>query len=300
MNATGGIQQSDLDEFEYADGGFNAKQFDERGNESPGDFGTVTNSYTRDARRIFLNAGVRVNPWLRAQAGLSHSSVRYHDPEFSVPPDEGDYNAWLLTMRLGREGRVDPATQAGAFGAMGRIFGLGMAGVKESLTPLPSAERSANLQLSVERAQTWLGSDAEFTKVMLTADQATLFRYRSTLRFSLKGAWGDDLPASQQLATGQRGIMTGVYAREFRGDTLAAGSAVFTQPSFRNMVGFLTTEVFGDYAWCAAGDEQWRKEGAGFNLFYRFWRFPLPLGGGLTYCFDDSDWQFSFAVGGMF
>jgi len=42
------------------------------------------------------------------------------------------------------------------------------------------------------------------------------------------------------------------------------------------------------------------KQGVCFNVVYRFWRFPLPMGGGLTYSLDDDNWQVSFAIGGMF
>ena len=301
LNILGGVFRSKVDEYQYADGGYNSKQFeDDLEREDPGDFGTYTNHYVKETSKEYFMLGGRASSWLRVSGGLAFSSVTYRDAEVSDPGDAGDMNAWVLSLDLGKEGRGDPATQGGFVGAFGRMFGLGMAGVKDSLSPLPKSETVRSLHLSLEKGETWLGSDAAYAKIMLTAGQATLFRDRSMLTLSLKDGWGDDLPPSQQWSTGQRGILTGVYAREYRGDSIAAASAVFTQPFFRNAIGTLNTEVFGDYAACRADGEQREKEGVGFNLVYRFWRVPLPFGGGATYSFDDRNWQISFAVGGMF
>ena len=175
-----------------------------------------------------------------------------------------------------------------------------MAGVKDSLKPLAAVETTPALHGTLERGETWLGSDEEYTKGLLGYDQVTLFRDYSRLTIALKSGAGEDLPASEKLSTGQRGLLTGVYAREYRGDRIASGSMIFTRPFFRNRIGVLNAEAFGDYAVCRQDEEQWEKEGLGFNLAYRFWRFPLPIGGGATYSLDDKDWQFSIAVGGMF
>jgi len=297
----GGLEQSLLDEYEYADGGYNSKQFDsDWESEAAEDFGAITNRYKRDINKVYIFGGGRIVPWLRATMGLSLSQVEYNEVESSDPGDTGDLNAWSLSLNLGKEGRGDAGSQGGFFGSFGRIFGLGMAGVKDSLRPLPKSETTRALLGSVERGEEWLGSDFEYTKLMLNASQVTLFRNRSMLSLSVKSGWGNDLPASQRLSTSQRGLLAGVYAREYRGDGIAAGSAVFTRPFFRSMIGVLNAEVFGDYAVCWAEGGEWKKEGIGFNVAYRFWRFPLPLGSGITYSFDDDNWQYSWAVGGMF
>ena len=297
----GGGQRSRLDEFAYADGAYNAKQFDDDlQHEQPEDFGAITNRYQEDVDKVYVVAGRRLTPWLQASAGLSFSSVAYHDAEFAPPDDAGDFNAWTLAVNLGKPGRRDPATQVGFFGALGRVFGLGMAEVKDSLQPLPQSETTRALRLSLERGETWLGSDAAYKKSLLTAEQVTLFRDYSVLTLALKGGWGADLPPSQLFATGQRGILAGVYAREYRGDEFTAAVADFSRPFFRSTTGVLNAGVFADSAVVWADDARWDQTGAGVNLAYRFWRFPLPIGGGATYSLDDRNWQFSFAVGGMF
>ena len=293
-----GLQQSDLDQYEYADGAYNSKQFDD--NQKPEDFGAITNQYRQHTDKATLTAGGRLTPWLRTSLGISLAQVEYTDPQPSSPDDAGNINSWIWSWRLGKEGRGDPATQGGAFGAFGRIFGLGMAGVKDSLKPLAAIETSPSLQGSLERGEPGFGSDESYTKGMLNFDQVTLFRDYSQLTVALKGGAGEDLPPSQRLSTSQRGLLNGVYAREYRGDRIAAASAVFTRPFFRNRIGVLNAEAFGDYAVCWQHDEPGEKEGLGFNLAYRFWRFPLPIGGGATYSIDDHNWQFSFAMGGMF
>ena len=115
-------------------------------------------------------------------------------------------------MNLGKEGWGDPAGRGG--GSFGGIFGLGMAGVRDSLKPLQEIEMTPSMDLSLERAETWMGSGEPFTKVAVTAGYRTLFRDRSALSVSAKAGWGDNLPESQKLSTGQRGFMTGGYARE--------------------------------------------------------------------------------------
>lgn len=301
MFAMGGFQGTELEEYQYADGGYNSKQFDgAMTSEEPEDFGVITNRYTKGVDKVYVAAGGQVASWLRATVGINHSSVGYSDALLTEPNDAGDINSWTLLLTLGKKGRLDPAAQGGSFGAFGRVFGLGMAGVKDGLKPLPAIETARNLELGIERGEDWLASDADFTKSMLTASQATLFRDRSLWFVALKGGAGDDLPPSQKLSTGQRGLLTGVYAREFRGDTLAAATTVYSRPFFRNMVGTLNAEIFADYAICRAGDQEGEKEGVGLNLAYRFWRFPLPIGAGTTYSFDDNNWQVSFAMGGTF
>lgn len=296
-----GGQRLSSDKYQYADGAFNAKQFeDDPKGEEAGDFGVISNRYAEDMDKLYVFGSGRVSPRLQASAGFSHSAVSYHDPEYLAPDDTGDYNAWTLSLTMGPEGRGDPAMQMGALGAFGRTFGLGMAGVKEGLKPLPSIESSHRAQIALEGAETWLGSESSYTKGIAGVNQATIFRDRSVLSLNVKVAGGQDLPPSQKVSTSQRGLLTGVYAREYRGDSLAASSASYSHPFFRNILGMLNAEAFGDYAVCWDGDRNWQKEGAGFNLVYRFWRFPLPFGGGATYSFDDSNWQFSFAVGGMF
>jgi hypothetical protein len=297
----GGFQSLKMDEYQYADGGYNSRPFDDSlTGDEPEDFGTITNRYEKDFDKANIAMGGRITPWLRASAGLNVSTVSYDEAQIADPGDSGDFVAWTASLTLGKQRRLDPAAQGGFFGAFGRVFGLGMAGVKDSLKPLPKIETARSLELGIERGEEWMGSDSDFTKSLLTASQATLFRNRSLFTVALKGGVGNDLPPSQELSTGQRGLLTGVYAREFRGDSLAAATAVYSKPFFRNIIGALNAEIFGDYAVCQAEDSTGEKEGAGFNLVYRFWRFPLPIGAGATYSFDDRNWQASFAFGGTF
>jgi hypothetical protein len=93
-------------------------------------------------------------------------------------------------------------------------------------------------------------------------------------------------------------MLYGAYAREYRGDRIAAATASYMRPFFRNMLGLLTAEVFADSARCWSRGDARDKQGVGFGAVYRFWRFPLPFGGSAAYSLDDRNWQFMFAVGG--
>jgi outer membrane protein assembly factor BamA len=289
-------------EHEYDDGAFSARQIggDLFGGEAD-DYGTVTNRFRKHIRQTVVLTSARWGQWLRPGLSVTATDVEYRPDEdegVGVPADAGDYVTWTVSLGMGRDGRVEPASQGGLV-ALSRVFGLGMAAVKDSLTPLPAVETRLTGLVSLEHAEPGWGSDDAFTKAMGTATLSTLFRDRSQLLVSVKGGWGDEPPPSQRLGTAQRGLLTGVYAREYRGDNLAAATVSYTKPVLRNMLGILNVEAFGDAAWCWTSDDQWEQRGLGLNLVYRFWRFPLPLGGGATYSFDDGSWQYSFAIGRM-
>jgi hypothetical protein len=184
-------------------------------------------------------------------------------------------------------------------GGFGRMFGLGMSSVGHALVRLPKPETARRFSLSVERGDEALGSDEEYTKLQGAVHQTTLFRDWSALTLAVRGGVGESLPPSQMFATSRQAGLYGVYAREYRGDYLLSGGVRYHREFFRNRVGYLGADAFLDLAGAWDGDEYWTREGIGLNLAYRFWRFPLPLGLGWTYCADDNNVQVSFAIGSM-
>jgi len=116
----------------------------------------------------------------------------------------------------------------------------------------------------------------------------------------VNGGIGDDLPESQRFATNRMNGLKGVYAREYRGDSIAVATAEYSYPLLRNNVGGLIGKGFLDLAICRQDNKQWERQGVGMEVAYKFWRFPLPLGIGITYSFDDRNLQYTLAMGGMF
>lgn len=293
----GGIYNRSLIEYQYQDGGFNSKAFwGRKGEEEPEEFGEIINSYEKEVDMSNINFGLSLSRKLRGSIGLKSNDIKYDDALVSLPEDTGKINSMILTIRLGKGSR----SSGGFLGGFGRIFGMGMAGIKDSLKPLPRRKTTRGGNISLEKGDKLLDSDFEFSKVTLGINQSTTFRKRSRLSLSLKSSLGLDLPPSQLFATNSRGGLKGVYVREYRGDKIVGTNINFFYPFFRNMTSSLSGDLFLDYAICWKNRSQWEKRGVGFNFAYRFWRFPLPFGFGYTYSIDDKNWQTSFAVGGMF
>ncbi len=178
---------------------------------------------------------------------------------------------------------------------------MGMADFQENFRPLPCAVSEWGMQASVEPAFKALGSEHDYVKTTLSAGRETKFCNYSRLLLSARLGAGSTLPFGQLFASGRRDGMMGVYAREFRGDNIGIVQADYRYPFVRNHTGTLNADFFAE---AAALDGQvnnnYGKQGAGCNLSWQFWRFPLPIGIGYTYCVDDHNWQTSFAIGGMF
>ena len=177
---------------------------------------------------------------------------------------------------------------------------MGMAGVEESLKPLPNPETTWGVLVTVERGDELVGSDVNFTKVSGLLKHTTLFRNRSYFEASMSGGVGYDLPESRRFVTNRLNGLKGFYAREYRGESIAVATAEYSHPLFRNRVGGLIGRTYLDLAVCWQDDKQFERQGVGLEVAYKFWRFPLPLGMGVTYSFDDRNLQYTLAMGGMF
>lgn len=298
----GGYADQTWTEYVYTDGAVNRKQFSDEGRgEQAEDFGTVAGSYEKAERDGYLLWGWRASPHWRFSARLSRSEIRYAEQD-GVPGrlDSGWISGWTASAAYGRSSAGDREAQGGMFGAFGRIFGLGMAGVRNRLLRRSEREHSSRVQISMERGEPLLASDYDYTRLQVAGEQAVLFRDWGRLAWRTMAGYGINLPESRRLATGDRGLLAGTYAREYRGDAIAATTLSYSRPFFSSRLGAFQAEVFFDAAWCDGASGWADTAGAGLQLAYSFWRFPLPLGGGYTYSFEDENWQFSVAIGGMF
>ncbi len=296
----GGIIQTDRTEYLYKDGAYNTKTFDnEWFGEEPGDFGEISDTYEKKLELLYLGAGIPpLRDW-KLYVGFNSSKVSYRDRLLSSEADAGRMNSVMCTVGYGKAVRTMGGYISGS-GEFGRIFGLGMAGVEESLKPLPKPEMTWGFLLTVERGDELFGSAANFTKMIAQTKHTTLFRNRSTFEASVNGGIGNDLPESRRFVTNRIIGLKGTYAREYRGDAIAIATAEYAYPIFKNKVGGLIGKGYLDYALCWQDDQRWERQGVGMELAYKFWRFPLPLRLGGTYSFDDRNWQYTLLMGGMF
>ncbi len=286
-------------EFAYRDGGFSIKDFERATNgETAADFGEITNHYERETRHDRLRFSFPAGPNLRLSAGGSLVDIEYDD---AVRPEQvEDEKSRILSLSAQYGERGDATPGAGMVGMFGRIFGLGMAAVEDELHGTRATRTDWGGRVSLDYAPEWLGSAQEYVKLGGRIDRQTRFRDRSRLSFFAQCAWADAAPTGQLPATNREHGLRGVYAREYRGDTLVSGGISYQRPLWMTKFGSFSANGFAEYAVAWFDGGHGAREGVGLSLAYRFWRFPLPLGAGYTYSLDDRNGQISFAMGGMF
>ena len=111
---------------------------------------------------------------------------------------------------------------------------------------------------------------------------------------AFEGAFTDQV-TSLDVLTG-----AGKYDRQRRGKRAAGAGVSFTYYLLRNQTGLLSLAPFYELSYTDVGPNYRPHSGAGANLFYRLWRFPLPIGLNYTHNLQDGSHQVGFVVGGMF
>jgi hypothetical protein len=289
--------ESERTEYVYADGAFSAMDFEASLSRNDAeDFGETTEAYRkRSARSQIVASFPLYGDWNLALGGKAERAHYAAVAEGSAL-DAEDHLSLSVALGWGDE----PTPYSGFIGMFGRLFGLGMAGVQDASQPLLRARTTRSARLEMEGAHSLWGSNESFVKAEIRVRQQTLFRNRNRLSLSLGAAAGGSLPPGQMLTTSRAPGLQGVYAREYRGDRLASGSAAWTRGLLRSRLGGATAHVFGEYAVAWEHGRPRSKQGLGGRLIYQFWRFPFPLGAGYTYSLDDRNGQVSLALGGMF
>lgn len=289
------LDKRSLTEYLYADGAYNSSVLSENDIEKIEQYGIVTDSHEKEVDYLRFNLGKPVTNDLNLALSVLTGTVKYSNAAQLLQKDTGRVNALQLQASFGKpESRMDMLT------GFGRIFGLGMADLKDNLKPLTASKTNYGLIASIENSNKGFGSDFEYNKAAFSVNRSTIFRNRSQFSLLCKAGFGSGLPASQLFATDRREGLKGTYAREFRGDAITIANTSYKHSFSRNSTGQLNGEIYAEFAAAHLNDARKEKQGAGVNLTYQFWRFPLPLGFGYTYSFDDEDWQATVGIGGMF
>lgn len=296
---SGGFRDDQWTEVQYADGAYSRLRFrDSSGSPRPSDYGEVVRTLRREETDGFLGATWRASSGLSLSLRVALARLAAED-ESSGTRQETQLGSLLLSAAYGTPGG-NGESMGGMFGAFGRLFGLGMAGVQDRLQPRTGNDWSTRVSGAIERGDSVLGSDAEYVRATAGLRVSRHFEDWSRLTLGLMGGWGTRLPESRAFTAGEPGALAGRYARDHRGDRLLAASLGYGRPFFRSRVGTLHTQAFADVARVVGPETRGTTTGAGLSIAYTFWRFPLPIGGGVTYGFRDRDAQFSLAVGGAF
>jgi len=295
-----GVMRADrsADEGLYSDGAFSSAQ-NMRGDGGAAylaKYGTLASFYERRQRTTSFYAGL---PLLR-RGGATVLSGR-----LAYTGENNDYTDAARQARGGgSSSRVALELNAGAHRErgddMGALFGLGLADMNKRLQNRARAENRWSGALSLSNAGAWTGADRAFSKASLSVENATVWGGENRLSLRCAAAVSANAPESQLPATGRETGLLGQYAREFRAPRMTAFGASFAKPLSRSRRGTLQASVFAETAFDPADRAATTQHGAGLSLYYRFWRFPLPLGFSQTYSFRDRDFQFSGAIGGRF
>lgn len=286
-------------EFMYRDGQVSVKDFENATDgEKAADFGTIVNHYDRWQRRDQVMFSFNTDGGARLSLGGRREDVRYEDAMYPEHTQDELGKVLSFSVQYGEMG--DAMTGPQMVAVFGRIFGLGMASVEDELRGARATRTRWGSRGSIDYAPPWLGADREFVILGGRLERTTRFHDSGRLEFYTQTAWSTGTPAAQRPATNREYGLRGVYAREFRGDTLLAAGVAYQRPLWTARPGRLTASTFGEYGGVWYNGDHGAKQGVGMGLVYQFWRFPVPLGMRYTYSIDDQNGQYSFAMGGMF
>jgi tetratricopeptide (TPR) repeat protein len=278
----------------YSDGGYSAVY----GISEPADqsdvarFVAVADSYGKTTQDVVLSVQRKITSSWAAEAGLDHATVAYNTPNPAVPGDTGKEGNLYVDVKYGA---VD--YQAANLGA---ILGYGLADIDDRIKPLRRPMWSSSAEAKLTSAGRATASAVFYTEGQARWRTSYLWRDHSSLSLSVAGAHGAGLPSNEMIATGRLTALQGYYAREFRGETAGGLSLDYSRRLHAGRWGVWQAGVFAEdgRAWFTGNVKD--KQGLGVSMFYRFWRFPLPLGLSYTYSIDDKDGLISAAVGGRF
>ena len=301
LSAAGGRRA--FTERRYADGAFSADSGSGRPPDSADSskYGPVADSCRKASERTAFAFGLplvrgsgRV-PELSAAIGWERARVDYSEPLSLLPGDAGRQGQAFVSLRAGgRDG-------GGAMDSVGAIFGFGLADMERRLAPLPAPEFRSGAQVSYYKGAAWTDSDFNYGSGIARWDGTLTWGTHRSLSLRLAGGNGKHLPPNRLLTTGgHETAMSGNYAREFRGSSAVGASLVYSHPFRITRRGVWQGSLFAEAARAWPGPSRGTKTGAGASFWYKFWRFPLPLGFSYTYSFDDRDPQVSAALGGRF
>ena len=295
------IRRRSITERQYADGAFSASSgfgppADER---KTSRYGIVSDSYHKTTDEtafrlaIPLIRGSSLRSGLSAEFGWENSKLKYSAPSTSIPGDAGRQSEAFVSLKSSRDG-------AGTADSVGAIFGFGLADMERRLAPLPSPSFTSGAEVSYHRGAAWTGSDFSYGYLLAHWEETLSWGTHRSLSLRLSGGHGEDLPPGRLLSTSHGTGLSGNYAREFRGDSAAGASLLYSHPFRMTRRGVWQGTLFAEAARTWNGAAPGTKTGAGVSFWYKFWRFPLPLGCSCTYSFDDRDTQVSAALGGRF
>ncbi|MBI4676687.1 MAG: hypothetical protein HY748_03815 [Elusimicrobia bacterium] len=264
----------------------------------PAKYGTVISEYSKRVNGAGFSLGFPLaagRARLSGEFGWDFQQIAYGALQGLPPVGAGHNSKAHVGLRGGASGGG-----GGGFGDLGAILGYGLADIEERLKPLAKPRYSWSGSMSLYGAAQATGSDYYFWYGLAETEASVTWGRREKASLRMAAGHGGGLPDHQLLNTGEDAGLQGGYARQHRGRGVLGASVSYSYPFWMTRKGMLQGMLFaeGALAWLYGRPRQ--KTGAGFSVFYRFWRFPIPFGISYTYSGDNADAQVSAAIGGRF
>lgn len=182
---------------------------------------------------------------------------------------------------------------------MGALFGYGLTDKEQSLRDLPASVLGYGAQASYQNGGKWSGADFNISKLSIDLQSITELKTRHLFNIRLKAQDTFSTPFAQQVRSDDLLSGQGRYSRILYGQRGAGISTSFTYYLARNNTGLLSVQPFYELAY-VYNEGYKHHSGTGASVFYKFWRFPFPLGINYTYNLSDYSKQVAFVFGGSF
>lgn len=238
--------------------------------------------------KISLLYNYRFSRTGRVFVAPTYNHVRYADNQL----DSGNHHA--LTVGLNFSDDIRPGMN------MGALSGYGLTDKQKSLQDLPRARTGYTVSAAYEGGGRWSGSDYAISKAALEGAWLLELPARHVLMVQAKAQEAFEAHFTDQVTSLDVLSDAGKYDRQRRGKRAAGVGISFAYYLLRNQTGLLSLAPFYELAYTDVGNRYRPHSGAGANLFYRLWRFPLPFGLNYTHNLQDGSHQFGFVIGGAF
>lgn len=281
----------DYTEEQYADGSFNNSGLFSSGSDDVKE--DPVNSYRAQSDMWAVGASKSFHERVALSLGFSSSDVKYSG-DFA-PADSGMYNKFSAGIKFYRN--MKPSK--GAAAAFGSIFGLGNSDTGDKISKLPHIRPGYFLGADYEWGGSYTGSDFDISKASLTARGSLELKTRHVFQVYLQAAQTFEGGFFENIKTNDI-INKGKYSRNFRGEKGFGGGASVTLLILNNKLGALALEPFAETSRLETDGHSYDLSGAGAGVYYKFRRFPFPLGLNYTRNITQKENTVSFMFGGGF
>ena len=215
----------------------------------------------------------------------------YEYIRYSGQAPSGNYNNLTLGIKFSKD--IRSGTN------MGALFGYGLTDKEQSLKDLAAPIFGYGAQVSYQNGGSWSGADFNISKLSLNLQSLTELKTRHLFNVQLKAQNSFSTPFAEQVRSDDLLSGQGRYSRLLYGHRGAGISTSFTYYLARNNTGLLSLQPFYELAYVYNNGYR-HHSGTGISVFYKFWRFPFPIGINYTYNLSDYSNQVSFVFGGSF